>query len=979
MWKFTQRAFTGGRLDAELMGRQDLAQYYKGASELMNLVVRRQGHLSKRRGTDFVCDLDGLLGYSIDGATGERAANAIGECRIFPLVHEREKGFYILMTAGRAFLCSKDGVRLMDGSWARKIEEYELAEYEGEVEGEGDKRPFYVEVPYSDDEIMDLDFCQSGDTVFLAHKNHPPAKIVFTGGSIAYSFIDFVAQKWARPSILSVTKSNVDGGGGSRNISYVCTYVKDGIESQPSEPFQMTFTAPWKSGGVVTIKCSKGDNATEPDYYNVYKKEYSEFGLISTIGALKNLTPSPKVTTASGGAVSSVARGTYSGIADPYRGGSTSGSNAGLPVSSFINTHPTTSLVREKWSMSVGGGIALLKGYGGVAAAGGVKFDFGDQSGMIISKFTMSLDAYVCASTWNSGQEITANILHRQAGVRFRIRVYASETGSTSQKVAVDQYVSVALCGTAGTEHNHKVGEYYWALDPLKIISSGADFLKVVRESRMLELDFAEKLKSAFSGKTQGFQVNSIVIEPVNDSNAVTGTMYFCGITFSSSIASSDTLQDEYVTPDLSLTPPAEGNQFKGMGDYPSCVGIYKQRLAFASTDNDPFMFWLSCVGDLYNFNTHASIREDDAISATLAATEFPKINHIIVNRDLMLLADSGEWKVAPVSGNTLSYKTVSADMQSAIGCAKSLKPISVGDEIVFVKRTGETLLATRYNFTSDGYESMDLSVLSQWIFRNNPIVQMAYRQHPDSTIECVLADGTMASLVYMKEHEVCAWSRHELGGGWKARGVATSKAMSRGSTEVMIVVERGGKYELWAMRDDVPVRNSAPAAADHLCMDGVRELAEHSSAISTGDESSGSADSAGDEGMVVVQVGGKRYAGYLYKAQFATVRPEPQGGETIQFEVKNAKDAEVRVLDSGDFRVRAYGVPEDMATKVATGAKMAEDGSAALATGDFKRVLAGCNNGDGRVVVESETPYPLNILSISVNYEIQPLSGSAG
>ena len=130
---------------------------------------------------------------------------------------------------------------------------------------------------------------------------------------------------------------------------------------------------------------------------------------------------------------------------------------------------------------------------------------------------------------------------------------------------------------------------------------------------------------------------------------------------------------------------------------------------------------------------------------------------------------------------------------------------------------------------------------------------------------------------------------------------------------------------------------------------------------------------------MVVVQVGGKRYAGYLYKAEFATVRPEPQGGETIQFEVKNAKDAEVRVLDSGDFRVRAYGVPENMATKVSTGAKMAEDGSAALATGDFKRVLAGCNNGDGRVVVESETPLPLNILSISVNYEIQPLSGSAG
>jgi hypothetical protein len=486
--------------------------------------------------------------------------------------------------------------------------------------------------------------------------------------------------------------------------------------------------------------------------------------------------------------------------------------------------------------------------------------------------------------------------------------------------------------------------------------------------ARRAVFDFGDLLEGAYASDPN-FYVESIKVEAFTDAEMVNvAPLYFNGIRFHSVFSTAKTYVDDYVTPNLSISPYVSDAHFAKSGDYPACVGIYKQRLAFASTDNDPFKFWLSCVGDLYNFNTHASIREDDAISATLAATEFPQINHIIVNRDLMLLADSGEWRVAPVSGNTLSYKTVSADMQSAIGCAKGLKPIPVGDEIVFVKRTGETLLATRYNFTSDGYESMDLSVLSQWIFRNNPIVQMAYRQHPDSTIECVLADGTMASLVYMKEHEVCAWSRHELGGGWKARGVATSKAMSRGSTEVMIVVERDGRCELWAMRDDVPVRNSAPAAADHLCMDGVRELAEHSSA-----------DSAGDEGMVVVQVGGKRYAGYLYKAQFATVRPEPQGGETIQFEVKNAKDAEVRVLDSGDFRVRAYGVPENMATKVSTGAKMADDGSAALATGDFKRVLAGCNNGDGRVVVESETPYPLNILSISVNYEIQPLSGSAG
>ena len=778
---------------------------------------------------------------------------------------------------------------------------------------------------------------------------------MFDGTSVSYSTLDFASQKWARPQITKVEPKGFKGTGSSRNIDYVCTYVKNGIESIPSEPFSATYALPWNQEALMEITCAKGNNETEPDYYNIYKKVSSDYGMIATVGTptVVNIKPVSYVGTV---LHTNTWRGPTGNTGSKIRG-----------LSEYYSFHD--KLFNGRLGSTNVPYVDIIGG----ASASALTIDFGDNSSTKISTFELQLDAFTCSITGGRAGRgyITYKITYNRHGNATFLKATATFTTAQNTTIAIEKTVKVAQ-----TEYSPVTLEAGDARGGSYVNNPQIEHL-----NRSAIFDFSEDIKNNSTlSSDQTWQIKSIVVtfyDNETDKNIVTG--YFHGMKLTNSFSNKNILQDDYITPDLSLTPPQDGGHFDKTGDYPSCVGIYKQRLAFASTENDPFMFWLSCVGDLYNFNTHASIREDDAISATLAATEFPKINHIIVNRDLMLLADSGEWTVAPVSGNTLSYKTLSADMQSAIGCAKSLKPISVGDEIVFVKRTGETLLATRYNFTSDGYESMDLSVLSQWIFRNNPIVQMAYRQHPDSTIECVLADGTMASLVYMKEHEVCAWSRHELGGGWKARDVATSKAMSRGSTEVMIVVERDGRCELWAMRDDVPVRTSAPAAADHLCMDGVRELAEHSSAISTGDESSGSADSAGDERMVVVQVGGKRYAGYLYKAQFATVRPEPQGGETIQFEVKNAKDAEVRVLDSGDFRVRAYGVPEKMATKVSTGAKMAEDGSAALATGDFKRVLAGCNNGDGRVVVESETPLPLNILSISVNYEIQPLSGSAG
>ena len=1311
MWKFTQMAFTGGRLDAELMGRQDLAQYYKGASELKNFVVRRQGYLSKRRGTDFLCNLDGLLGFTTNTETGERVANAIGKSRLIALVHERDKGYYILATNNRAFLCSKDGVRLMNGEYAKSIEpsftytdtdgeekekQFVLEDYEensasnggyekdpyngdkaysieedgydtlqsainhatsgdrimvrqdatetatinlttptnitldlnghsvnftntaaffvinhkdaklkivnsgeltrhtGETEedvcishtttantmlvtvtaghlvlgnggdlcGKGvstasngvnlaaggkftldggkikvnynaivctagcyvrvnkgeitslsqcaisgtctdceinggiinavyglnsgikatvnggfwtctnrpfhsqvtvnggrfklsvddytytqastvtkrgefycevanteitaslalggavdnltptrtvdgldymgykqpgepdyhydseennfisdeapykngedigevvareipieqDKRPFYVSFPASDNELEELDFAQSGDTIIFAHKAHAPFKLTFDGTKFAIERISFANAEWERPRILSVIANDNSkfGDGATKTVYYACTYVKNGVESALSAPFGYTYRLPWGDTASLRIVCDKGNNATEPDYYNIYKKESAEYGIIATIGSERAIHADVEITGENAVTV-------YDQLYwyDDPDGGSAKTRKVSQPLSYYVNArHSSVFLGYSNIDYHQ---YAIL--LGGFSCGRKAEFYFGENSGITINRVCVGLDAFTRYARWSHKSGGQYYLKYYFSGECFRVsltttsdngeRTFIKTVSSARPNVA---FKNDLTCGLNNLTSNTLVNGDFLELDSFKF-----DTLR-----REIEVDFSDELKEAYPTKTSSatatkdnYQVKSITIEAFDNDIDFNPVEFYCsGVQFLTNEDSNKEFEDDYITPDLSVTPPERSDYFTNANNFPSCVAFYKQRLAFASSVSEPFTFWLSCVGDLYNFNTHASIREDDAISATLAATEFPQINHIIVNRDLMMLADSGEWKVAPLSGNTLSYKTVSADMQSAIGCAKNLKPIAIGDEIVFVKRTGETLLATRYNFTSDGYESMDLSVLSQWIFRNNPIVQMAYRQHPDSTIECVLADGTMASLVYMKEHEVCAWSRHELGGGWKATGIATSKAMSRGSTEVVMTVEKGGKHELWAMRDDVPVRDSAPAAADHLCMDGMRKLEGEA------------------EGMAVVEVGGKRYAGHLYKAEFATVRPEPQGGETIQFEVKNAKDAEVRVLDSGDFCVRAYGVAQSLSTKVATLAKTSEDGSVALATGDFKRTLAGCNNGDGRVVVESETPFPLNILSISVNYEIQPLSGSAG
>ncbi|MBP5791303.1 MAG: hypothetical protein J6W80_03495 [Kiritimatiellae bacterium] len=1283
MWKFTQRSWTGGRLDAELMGRQDLQKYFQGASELKNMLVRRQGYVSKRRGTDLACDLQNLLGHTTTAGTA--VPNKIGKARIVPLIHQREKGYYLLVTGGRAFLCSNNGIRLMDGTWTRSVADYELTDYNPESEsqddpdeetyegdlpfaigatgystlqaavnaaqpgkrikvysqadkaeeydianayaagayvkktttvdetatvkyyycltakaagaawtdanwqecvseevfipdtatvtyssdypihldlnghaligkiasatailtigtnsgtrtytelilensgartytgtdgtsqrcalkrrtaqaypivvlpavfatsqrhtftlakggaivnsytgavnsntaciysngygkinieggymvshcyglyanaatdavkvttafvlqttaqtnlpiyanasaataipepsisadGDGktynyggwedsqvasataeeeeneakaatvataDSRPYYVHVPYSDGEAGDFDYAQSGDTVFMAHKGHAPIKITLNSDeTLTKETVKFGAQTWKRPRITNVTMSS-QGTGASKTIYYVCTYVKDGIESMPSLAYGFSYNLPWPAGALVTITCDKGANAEEPDYYNVYKMDSTEYGLISTSDTDTIVMPDTEVT------YSSISQGVRSW--DMIPGGA---SEERWGIQEFLNKTSRTP-IRGRYTWPAPWSTGYVRYCGGVTSGkDGVEFSFGNASGTIITKLTLGLDLFELYSAWVDdsdyyNQKVVQQMSVYSTGTHFRAVMTTVANDGTTRKyhvVTTNMALKAANIGLTTITGYNSGG---CGPNP-----SPATY------KRSIDLDFYPALLEAYptlATTKPTFQTESILIEAFDNATDMNRVdMYWHEVQFRSRYGQTNIIQDDNISADLSFTPPSRKVVFNSAGDYPGAVALYQQRLAYASSENDPFTLWLSAVGDLYNFSPHSSIREDDALEVTLAATEFPNVNHIITSRDLMLLADSGEWKIAPVSGNTLTYKTISADMQSAIGCSATLKPMAVGDEIVFADRTGQRLFATRYNWSSDGYESNDLSVLSQWLFKNNPIVSMAYRQHPDSTIECVLTDGTIATLVYMKEHEVCAWSRHILGGGWKAKGVACNKAVSNGSDEVMLLVEKNGAYQLWRVRDDVPVRDASPAATEHLCMDAMRELETGDCPVVPAGMTRFSFTEA--SGAETVR---RNFAGYVFKAELTTVRPEPQGVETFQFEIKNAKDAEVRILDSGDFTVRSIGVDASQATAIETGATVADEGGAlVLASRDFKRVLAGDNTGDGRLVIESENMMPLNIILVATDYEIQPLSGSEG
>ena len=291
------------------------------------------------------------------------------------------------------------------------------------------------------------------------------------------------------------------------------------------------------------------------------------------------------------------------------------------------------------------------------------------------------------------------------------------------------------------------------------------------------------------------------------------------------------------------------------------------------------------------------------------------------------------------------------------IGSDRALQPLQLADETLFAERGGTCLRTINYNYASDSYQSQDLSVIAQSLFRANQIVSMAYKQHPDSIVECVLADGRVATLVYMKEQDVAAWSVQELGGGWKAREIASPKCIVNGTTEMMLLVEKSGAFQLWKVRDD----DDAMTDASQVILDGMH--------IETDSAPTGT----GEQG---VALGDGTYAiGWPVESEFVSIRPEPEKGQTAQMEIKNSTETEIRVTDATTFSVKPFDASSGWRyvnlPVVRSGANVT------LSAKDCKRLMTGTNSRDGRIHLKHTEPWPLTILSISTTYQVEYENGT--
>jgi hypothetical protein len=147
---YIQTNFTAGELSPRLEGRVDIAKYGNGVRSLQNMIIHPHGGTTRRGG-------------------GKHIANAKTtdkKIRLIPFQFSVEQA-YMLEFAENCIRFYRDDQRIGGGGFSSGFS----TGFAGDAS--------IVEVPtnYLESELLEIQYAQSADVLYLVHPNHPPAKL----------------------------------------------------------------------------------------------------------------------------------------------------------------------------------------------------------------------------------------------------------------------------------------------------------------------------------------------------------------------------------------------------------------------------------------------------------------------------------------------------------------------------------------------------------------------------------------------------------------------------------------------------------------------------------------------------------------------------------------------------------------------------------------------------------------------------------
>lgn len=251
--------------------------------------------------------------------------------------------------------------------------------------------------------------------------------------------------------------------------------------------------------------------------------------------------------------------------------------------------------------------------------------------------------------------------------------------------------------------------------------------------------------------------------------------------------AETTSFKDEQIAPEYGLAPPRfDLTLNSGPGNYPRAVTHFEGRRGFGGTDIDTQGAWLTRSNTESDLSYHLPVQDDDRISQRIKSLTACTIHHMVPLGQLVVLTDTTEFRISPLSGGAITPSSFAARPQSYVG-ASTAQPVVLHNRLIFAAAQGGHLFQMAWSESGAGYLSEDLCERAAHLFDGYGIVQVAAQRSPWPMVWAVSSDGRLLGVTFVPGQEVLAWHWHDTDGAVES----VSVGRDGGQEFVYLVVRR--------------------------------------------------------------------------------------------------------------------------------------------------------------------------------------------
>lgn len=438
-------------------------------------------------------------------------------------------------------------------------------------------------------------------------------------------------------------------------------------------------------------------------------------------------------------------------------------------------------------------------------------------------------------------------------------------------------------------------------------------------------------------------------------------------------MAGTNSFTDAKILPELDDTPPTERNPFDGVDKYPSVSAYHEQRQVYANSNTYPQKVWFSQTGNFTNFNTSSPLKADDAITLSIDSGQVNEVRNLISMNDMLVMTAGAEHKISS-GDNAFAFENLRSKPESYVGSVPYLRPIVIGNTVLYVQAHGTEVYDLAYALETDGYDGQPISLLSSHLLENNTLVDWSFAKVPESIIWMVRNDGTLLGLTYLKKQEVIAWHRHTTDG--LIESVCSLPEGTEDYTYVVVkrtingvdkrYIERMHSRKFTSVEQCFFVDSGlsySGAATDTLT--GLGHLEGEEVAILADGHVFPRQTVTGGQ-VVLTQEVTVAHIGLPYEAHLGTLEPPI---EEVQGRRKKASQLRVGVLNSRGMHI-GFDETEQSEWKQ----REFEDWGdpTELFTGYVDMVIEPSFETRGELLITQKDPLPLTVLSITPDYDVE-------